>query len=323
MVVNDERARHQRPDGRDRWTVAPEQEPTRLDKFLACPERLGSRRRAAEALARGKVFVNGAEVRLGDAARPMLSGDRILVWNDRPGSARIPRGTTGDLDIVHEDVALIVVNKPPGLLTVPLERDPAASSVRDQLREYLRPLRRQALVVHRIDRDTSGLVLFAKTQAARLALKAQFRRREPERIYWAVVYGHPSPPSGTWQDALVWDERALIQKETHPNDPRASSAESRYHTLERFKTTALLEVSLVTGKRNQIRLQARLRGHTLVGERRYVYGPAELRPEVFSRQALHARRLAFDHPEDGRRLSCEAALPVDFESLLTRLRRST
>lgn len=308
-------------DGSGEWMVSEQEAGTRLDKFLASAARLGSRSRATVALERRKVFVNDVEADLAQGATRVRAGDRIRVWVDRPGSARAPRATTGDLAIVYEDAALIVVNKPPGLLTVPLERQPAASSVRDQLREYLRPMRRLPHVVHRIDRDTSGLVLFAKSESAQTELKGQFRRREPERVYWAVVYGCPDPASGVWQDHLVWDERALVQKETHPGDPRGATAEARYRVVERFADTSLVEVSLVTGKRNQIRLQARLRGHTLVGEQRYVFGPDMLRPVAFGRQALHARRLAFQHPDDGRPVSFEADLPMDMADLLGRLRK--
>lgn len=308
-------------DRNTEWTVGEDLVESRLDKFLADPARLGSRSRAAAALERGKVFLNGVEAGISQAATRLTAGDHVRVWTDRPGSSRQTRTATGDLAIVYEDTALIVCNKPPGLLTVPLERQPAASSVRDQLREYLRPHRKRPFVVHRIDRDTSGLVLFAKNENAQSVLKGQFRRREPERVYWAVVYGHPEPQSGVWRDYLVWDDRALIQKETHPNDPRAAEAECSYRVLESFVDTSLIEVSLVTGKRNQIRIQAGLRGHTLVGEQRYVYGPEALRPLSFPRQALHARRLAFRHPDDGRPLYFEAELPKDFIDLLERLRR--
>jgi 23S rRNA pseudouridine1911/1915/1917 synthase len=309
-------------DSNAEWTVDQQDARLRLDKFLADPARLGSRSRAANALERGKVFLNGVESGMTQAAYRLQPGDHIRVWVDRPGSSRPPRTTTGDLAIVYEDTALIVCNKPPGLLTVPLERQPAASSVRDQLRDYLRPYRRHPFVVHRIDRDTSGLVLFAKSEAAQAALKGQFRRREPERVYWAIVYGHPEPRTGVWRDHLFWDDRALIQKETRPGDPRASEAECHYQVVEGFPDTSLIEVSLVSGKRNQIRLQARLRGHTLVGEQRYVFGPAELRPLSFPRQALHARRLAFAHPDDGRPLVFEADLPADMADLLARLREA-
>jgi 23S rRNA pseudouridine1911/1915/1917 synthase len=249
----------------------------------------------------------------------------VRCWQDRPGSAKkkIHRAARdGELSIVYEDDALVVVNKPPGLLAVPLERQEDAASVQDELVFHLRAQgKRRPLVVHRIDRDTSGLVVFAKRPEALARLKDQFRRREPERIYLAVVYGHPAPETGVWRDRFVWDERALIQKETHPADPEGKEALSEYRVLERFETTSLIEVRLVTGRRNQIRLQARLRGHTLVGERRYTYGGDELRPISFKRQALHAFRLAFTHPGTGAPVAFEAPVPADIVELIERLRR--
>jgi 23S rRNA pseudouridine1911/1915/1917 synthase len=304
------------------WTVASKDAGSRLDRFLAVPARLGSRGRATEAIERGRVFLNEQEVGALDGARRLESGDVVRLWMDRPGSAarRTGRFHTGDLEILYEDDALLVVNKPAGLLSVPLD-EKASSSVYSQLQEHLRSQRhRRPFVVHRIDRDTSGLVLFAKTLRAQQALKSQFRKRQPERIYLALVYGHPDPPSGMWRDRLVWDDRALIQKQTHPSDPRGADAISEYQVRESFASTSLVEVRLHTGKRNQIRIQARVRGHTLVGERRYVYGPEGIRPIDFSRQALHAWRLAFRHPVDGRPLAFEAPLPEDYRSLLSRVR---
>jgi 23S rRNA pseudouridine1911/1915/1917 synthase len=262
---------------------------------------------------------------LPDAAARLSTGDRVRVWMDRPGSSKArPRPQrVADVVVLHEDEAILVVDKPAGLLAVPLERKAEAPSVFDRLEEHFRSRgKRKPLVVHRIDRDTSGLVVFAKTTAAQQTLKDQFRRREPERVYLAVVYGRPSPPQGTWRDHLVWDTKALIQKETHPNDPRASEAISEYRVLENFTGASLIEVRLRTGRRNQIRIQARLRGHTLIGEKRYVYGPDELRSIQFERQALHAYRLSFLHPTDGRRLSFEAPQPPDFLSLVARLKNT-
>jgi 23S rRNA pseudouridine1911/1915/1917 synthase len=308
------------------WTVADEEAGARLDKYLAAPQRAGSRPKAAAALERGKVFVNDREMTLADAAARVAAGDEVRLWMDRPGSAK-RRSTVGDLrdlPIVYEDDAMIVLNKPAGLLAVPLplERRSDARSVFEDLKIYLRQsARRRPFVVHRIDRDTSGLVLFAKSERAQLALKEQFKRREPERVYLAVVYGVPSPASGTWRDHLVWDLKSLIQKETSPRDPLGKEAISQYRVIEPLAGASLIEVRLVTGKRNQIRIQARLRGHTLVGEVRYIYGPDELRPIAFPRQALHAHRLAFRHPADDRAMSFEVPLPEDMASLVARLRR--
>ena len=310
---------------RDSWDVSADDAGVRLDRFLAHPDRLGSRGGALRALGRGKVLVNELDASPADAARRLDRGDRVRLWMDRPGSARrrTPAGTRGGsgLQIVFEDDVLVVVNKPAGLLTVPLPRHETAESVQDLLVEHLRSRgKRRPLVVHRIDRDTSGLVAFAKRTDALDRLKAQFRRREPERVYLAVVYGVPEPPTGSWSDSLVWDDRALIQKATHWRDPRGKESRSDYQVIEVFRGASLVEVRLVTGKRNQIRLQARLRGHTLVGERRYTFGPDELRPIAFPRQALHAFRLGFVHPVTGKPLRFEAPLPPDMAGLVTRLR---
>jgi 23S rRNA pseudouridine1911/1915/1917 synthase len=227
------------------------------------------------------------------------------------------------LKILYEDDALIVLDKPAGLLAVPLERRSQAESAFDLLEEYFRPRgKRRPLVVHRIDRDTSGAVVFAKNAVAQERLKSQFARREPERVYWAVVHGHPQPAAGTWRDQLLWDRKALIQKRTRGGDPRGREAIGHYRVLETFAETALIEVRLETGKRNQIRVQAGLRGHALVGERRYVSTSDAAGRVTFSRQALHARRLAFRHPSDGRLLRFDAPLPADFAGLLARLRRA-
>jgi 23S rRNA pseudouridine1911/1915/1917 synthase len=305
------------------WTIGAADAGARLDKFLAAPDRLGSRSKVVTALERGKVFLNEVECGIPDASKRLVADDVVRVWMDRPGSATRRPGPykAGALDILFEDDALVVLNKPAGLLSVPLERRSQSPSIVTLLEDYFRSSgKRKPFVVHRIDLDTSGLVVFAKTTLAQAALKEQFRRREPERVYWTVVYGHPSPPHGTWRDRLVWDTKALIQKETHPNDPAGVDAVCHYRVVERFADTSLVEVRLETGKRNQIRIQARLRGHTLVGEKRYVYGPDALRPIAFTRQALHARRLVFRHPSDDRRLEFEAPLPRDMADLLARLR---
>jgi 23S rRNA pseudouridine1911/1915/1917 synthase len=273
---------------------------------------------------KGKVFVNGREVGRADGAWRLAAGDEVRLWVDRPGSAKRRAGPfrTKELDVLFEDAWILALNKPAGLLSVPLERKIQEPSAYEQIETYLRPHgRRRPLVVHRIDRDTSGVVLFAKDPRAQQALKRQFLRRTPERVYRAVVYGHPTPATGTWSDRLVWDRRALIQKATAEHDPLGLEAVCDYRVVETFESTSLIEVRLRTGKRNQIRIQARLRGHTLVGERRYTYGPDELRPIEFPRQALHAYRLSVEHPVERRSLRFEAPIPDDMAALLAELRK--
>jgi len=176
-------------------------------------------------------------------------------------------------------------------------------------------------VVHRIDRDTSGLVLFALTSTARDRLKTQFERRTPDRRYLAVVNGRPVPTAGVWRDRLVWDKERLIQKRAHLEEARGKDAEARYRVLEQFPAQALLEVALVTGKRNQIRVQAGVRGYPLVGERLYRFGrPPDANEPAFPRQALHAATLGFTHPLTGRQVSFTSPLPDDMQRLLANLR---
>ena len=192
------------------WQAAAHDAGVRLDKFLAAADRLGSRGRAVAALERGKIYVNGGEVSLADASRPLVPGDLVRAWLDRPGTARRRRiRGSADLDVIFEDDALIVVNKPAGLLSVPLERKADVPSVYEQIEDRLRSHgKRRPFIVHRIDQDTSGLVVFAKDPGAQRRLKAQFARREPERVYLAVVYGCPSPASGTWSRGSGTHRRA-------------------------------------------------------------------------------------------------------------------
>lgn len=310
------------------WTIAQSDAEGRLDAWLAARTEIGSRGRARDALERGKVFLNGEPVAFADAGRRLAEGDVVGYWEDRPGSAR-PRdrevvAARGALDVVHEDASLVVVNKPPGWLVEPLPGEEAGEvTLRDLLADHLRSrVRVRPHVVHRIDRDTSGLVLFALSAAARDALKAQFERRTPQRLYLAVVHGRVEPSAGTWRDRLVWDRERLVQKRAHVHEARAKEAVARYRVREQFPRAALLDVSLVTGKRNQIRVQAGSRGYPLVGERLYTYGRTPEPGEPFmGRQALHASSLAFTHPATGRTVRFDAPLPQDLAQLLAALRR--
>src|SRR5258708_11503087 len=145
------------------WTVSADEAGVRLDKFLAGADRLGSRSRATAAIERGKVFVNDDEASAADAARRLSTRDRVRVWMDRPGSSkrRPAPHQAGDLKILYEDDDLIAVDKPPGRLSVPLERMPDAESVFDQIARDLRSHRtRRPSTVHRIDRHTSATLFF-------------------------------------------------------------------------------------------------------------------------------------------------------------------
>jgi 23S rRNA pseudouridine1911/1915/1917 synthase len=305
------------------WQVSESEVGLRLDKWLSATERLGSRSKALSAIERGKVFVNGAEQTVADAARRVLAGETVRLWMDRPGSAehRYTDRHDSGLHLLYEDSSLLVINKPEGMLTVPLPSQPDEPSLLKHLKRHLRSSKKsESLVVHRIDRDTSGIVVFAKTPEAQQKLKDQFERRTAERVYLAVVYGHLKPEAGTWRDFLAWDQDEMRQKRAERRDRNAKEAVCHYRTLETFSGTSLIEVSLVTGKRNQIRVQAGLRGHPMVGEKKYVYEPAPIDRIKFGRQALHAHRLKFLHPINERPMSFEVAPPEDFQELIQKLR---
>lgn len=313
-----------------RWVVTDGEADARIDLWLAKRSEVGSRTRAHDWIERGKVFLNDAEVTFDRAGERVRAGDAIVVWVDRPGSSR-PRSRDlvtcrKALRIVFEDGRLLVADKPPGMLVEPLPGDRSEVTLLDLVSDHLRS--RRALVVHRIDRDTSGLVLFAVDEAARLALKRQFERRTAERVYVAVLCGQLPQAEGTWKDALVWDRARLRQRGARPDDERGREAVASFKVIEQFAQAAVVEVRLVTGKRNQIRIQAALRRHPLVGERIYTNrvgsdfrGPRETTPDpIFPRQALHAARLAVRHPDTGARMQFEAPLPGDMRGLIARLR---
>ena len=321
----------QGPRGGQAWTVDGGDAGQRLDKYLAAADRAGSRSRASDALARGRVFVNDTEVAGADGARTVAAGDVVRLWIDWPGSAARPvtPGARGGLALVYEDDDLVVVNKPAGLLTVPLDNDGAdvdpraAPSVLDLLQQRFRSHGgREPFVVHRIDRDTSGVVLFALNARTRAALVAQFGDRTPERVYQAVLYGRPAPAEGTWHDRLVWDEAACIQRTPRAGELGSIDAISHYRVVETFAATSLVEIRLDTGRQGQIRVQSQIHGHALVGDRRYRDRTGTVaQPLKFPRQALHAHRLVFAHPADRRRLEITAPPPDDLRKLLARLRQ--
>jgi len=310
------------------WIVGADAAGMRLDMWLARHGGAGSRSRAAGWLERGKVFVDGRPAGSGEASARVSTGTRVGIWIDRPGSAKAADRVVQDqlrrLRVVLDDAEVVVADKPAGLLVEPLPgRTGEEVTLIDLLAQHLRHQPRSTLfVVHRIDRDTSGLVLFARTPGARDALKQQFERRAPLRVYQAVLEGTLRPTCGTWKDQLAWDAAKLRQRKAHATDARAKEAVADYAVLEQFDQAALVKVTLVTGKRNQIRVQAGLRGHPLLGERQYRFGSAPAPPELphINRQALHAWCLSFRHPSTGGEVTLTAAPPADFVRLLEALR---
>jgi 23S rRNA pseudouridine1911/1915/1917 synthase len=300
------------------WTVEAGEAGARLDKYLADPARLCSRGKASDALARGQVFVNALEVGADDASRTVKRGDRVRVWRDRPGSAkrRSLSRDAGPLRLVYEDEALAVIDKPPGLLSVPLAGDPGDSVASLLPLCWKGPRHAAAFVVHRLDRDTSGLVVFAKSTAACQALKTQFITHTAVREYLTIVHGVPEPAEDEWRDIMRWNPTTRKSEVLAAMEHGALEARLKYRVAEDLNEAAVLDVALITGRRNQIRVQAAWRGHPVFGERQY----ARMHDPI-GRQALHAVRLSFAHPIDGRPMRLESPWPADMRQLVRSLRR--
>jgi 23S rRNA pseudouridine1911/1915/1917 synthase len=186
-----------------------------------------------------------------------------------------------ELSVLYEDDAVIALNKPAKLLAVPAENSSAPSAL-SLLSAELRHKRQRAFVVHRIDRYTSGILLFAKTWADREALVRQFLEHGPVRQYLAVVRGHLKSKEGTLVHHFRQD--GMFQKVTRPRDPKATRAELRYSVDRALRGASLVRVWLVTGLQNQIRVQLSAIGHPVIGDRKYRSGKRRWR-RYFARRA--------------------------------------
>ena len=230
-------------------------------------------------------------VRRGD--RPLGPDDRLEL--SAAAGPAFPR----ELALVHEDQDLLVIDKPPGLLTIATERERWRTAYR-LLTDYVTGQRPGArlFVVHRLDRETSGLVCFARSAAAKRVLQDQFRARSVERVYLALVEGRVRPPEGTLRGRLVEDRALRVRPARHGEEGR--EAITAYRVLAARADTTLLELTLGTGRRGQIRAQLAALGHPIVGDA--AYGS---RRDPFRRVCLHATRLGLLAP-DGRRLVFES-----------------
>ncbi|HYV19568.1 MAG TPA: RluA family pseudouridine synthase [Verrucomicrobiae bacterium] len=257
-------------------------------------------------------------VRSGDYARRLRPGDRFEVaWEEgrRYHAKPVERPGRG-YDILHRDDALIVIDKGPEVLSVPTHLR-SEDSLLDRLLENERGRgvrNAQVFPVHRLDRDTSGLLLFARTGPALGALKEQFADRSLERRYVAVVEGTVEEEKGRFESRVVESPRDLKVRSTRRPD-RGREAITEYEVAERLPNATVVNVRLRTGRKNQIRVHFAEAGHPLVGDHRYGRPSYHIR-----RTALHALRLAFIHPLTNQRVSFESPLPEDISTLIRRLR---
>jgi 23S rRNA pseudouridine1911/1915/1917 synthase len=244
----------------------------------------------------GRVRVNGQVVRRGDV--DVRGTDRVELGAPPPPAFPAP------LRLVHEDDDVLVIDKPTGLLTISTESERERTAYR-LVRDWLQA--RDAgriFVVHRLDRETSGLVVFARTPSAKEALQAQFRARQPLRVYVARVEGRVRDETGTLVSRLH-EDRGLRVRSARAGEP-SREAITHYRVLARWSDATLLELTLTTGRRGQIRAQLAALGHPIIGDRAHGSRHNPLR-----RVCLHATRLGFIHP-DGHRVVFESAIPAGF-----------
>jgi len=289
--------------------------PIRLDKLVA--ERFGlSRRAAQEAIRNGRIDVAG--LRCDEPGREIEPGSEVAYGPSRPKARKV----STRLQLLYEDRDILIVDKPAGLLTLPTadrERDTLLARASRFLR--LRYGGRPFLgVVHRLDKETSGALVFARSHAAQRALQTLFKAHDVERQYLAVVEGKVNREAGTVRLALV-TESTDLRRGVAREPGLGRQAVTHFRVVERFGSIAtLLACWLETGRTHQIRIHLAELGHPVIGDR--VYRPRMLpHPEVsFQRQALHAQTLGFRHPISGETVSVESPLPSDLAELISELR---
>jgi 23S rRNA pseudouridine1911/1915/1917 synthase len=276
----------------------------------------------SHAIVRGLIDAGGVTVNgdpCGDGARQLAAGDRVDIRYE-PGrryrERAAPRAEHG-YTIVYEDPHLLVVDKASGVLTVPTERDERSALVHALGRYLSRSQRitRRVSVVHRLDRDTSGLLVFAKRRQVAEALKSQFRARKPEREYYALVAGVLPQAKGSFSTYLATDPSLNQFSTAHPE--RGKLAVTHYEVVRTVPGATLVRIHLETGRRNQIRVHFSEIGHPVLGDVRYRPDEARHRAWKVRRLALHAAALGFTHPETELQLRFESPLPADFTDFLS------
>lgn len=283
----------------------------RLDRYLAAALPEFSRSRLQSLIGQGCVRLNGAPARQRAMVR---TGDRVVV-EVPPLVKSEARPEAIALAVLHEDEDLLVLDKPAGLVVHPgaghaehtlvnalLHHCPTLSGIGGAERPG---------IVHRLDKETSGCLVVAKNDAAHRELSRQFAARTVTKVYLALVAGQMRKSSGSI-DAPIARHPVHRQRMSVARHARGRSALTEYRVLRGNREMSLVECRLHSGRTHQIRVHLHHLGHPVLGDKLY----AAKKAAAFPRQMLHAARLGFEHPRDGRRLECEAPLPADFVAAL-------
>lgn len=319
-----------------RFVAEAGQEPLRVDKFLMNFVMNVTRNKVQQAIKDGNVLVNDEVVKANHKVKP---ADVVtVVFNFAPRDTEIlPEDIP--LDIVFEDDQVIVVNKPAGLVVHPGHGNYDGTMV-NALMHHFKNLPENADgrpgLVHRIDKDTSGLLVVAKTEHALANLAKQFHDKTSERIYYALVWGNINEDEGTIEGHIGRNLKNRLQQDVFPDGDQGKPAVTHFKVLERFSYVTLVQCQLETGRTHQIRAHFKHIGHTLFNDERYG-GSAVLKGTTYTkykqfvdncfklipRQALHAKTLGFEHPTTGEMMRFNSDVPEDLQQVLEKWRGYT
>ena len=314
------------------------QEPMRLDKFLTARIENISRNKVQQAIDGGRVLVNN---KIASANYKIRPGDNIVSFSDKevPGEKITPEKMP--LNIFYEDEEVLIINKPPGLVVHPASGNYSGTLINGvayYLQEKNKALSEETLprfgLVHRIDKNTSGLLVLAKTSRAVASLAKQFFDHTVKRQYTALVWGDLTEDNGTIIAHVGRHQRFRKQFEAYPEGEHGKEAITHYQVLERFGYTTLVQCVLETGRTHQIRVHMKSIGHPLFNDDTYG-GDKIVKGTVFSkykqfvdncfaickRQALHAKTLGFIHPATGEENLFVSELPDDMQRVIDKWRK--
>ena len=309
------------------------QEPLRIDKFLMNFIENATRNKIQQAAKTGHVWVNDQIVKQNYRVK---AGDVVKVLFEHPPHEHLLIPEDIPLNIVYEDDTLLVVNKPAGMVVHPGHGNYSGTLI-NALLHHAKDLPANASdrpgLVHRIDKDTSGLLVVAKTESAMTHLAKQFFDKTSEREYIALVWGNVNDDYGTIEGHLGRNPKNRLQMQVFPEGDEGKEAITHYKVLERLGYVTLVSCKLETGRTHQIRAHMKYIGHTLFNDARYG-GDKILKGTTFTkyrqfvdnafkvlpRQALHAKTLGFQHPATGKHMKFDTELPNDMEDCIAKWR---
>ncbi|MFK8298670.1 RluA family pseudouridine synthase [Capnocytophaga cynodegmi] len=300
------------------------QEPLRVDKFLMNFVENATRNKVQQAAKQGNIFVNGVAVKSNHRVK---ANDEVKVMFAHPPHEYLLTPENIPIDIVYEDDQLLVVNKPAGMVVHPGHGNYSGTLINALIYHFENLPNNSSNrpgLVHRIDKDTSGLLVIAKTEEAMLHLAQQFFNKTSEREYIALVWGNVEQDEGTIEGHIGRHLKDRLQMDVFPEGNYGKEAVTHYKVLERFGYVTLISCKLETGRTHQIRVHMKHIGHTLFNDERYG-GNKILKGTTFAkykqfvencfdvlpRQALHAKTLGFEHPTTGEFLRFDSNLPED------------